>query len=151
MNMAILRVAAVSLAVGVAAGCSAPKAETADVAKPTDAVAPADETRPAAEPTPAAPTASDFAIKLKIKEQQCFGSAGCNVTVEPKLSIVGDIPGEGTAEITFKVSGDESGALIETIEADLASGTYDSSEILMGTSSSGIVPKAKITDVEYTS
>lgn len=97
------------------------------------------------------PTAGDFAIELKVKEQQCFGSAGCNLTVEPKLSIVGNIPDEGTAEITFRVSGDESGPLIETIEADLSSGMYDSSEIFMGTSSSGIVPKAKITDVEYTS
>lgn len=144
-----LRVLVAGVVVGAVAGaggCSAPKTETADVA-------PAVEETPtaAAEPSPVAPTAGDFAIKLKVKEQQCFGSAGCNLTVEPKLSIVGNIPDEGTAEITFRVSGDESGPLIETIEADLSSGMYDSSEIFMGTSSSGIVPKAKITDVEYTS
>lgn len=109
----------------------------------------AQTTAPAEESTPVAPTASDFAIKLKVKEQQCFGSAGCNVTVEPKLSIAGDVPDEGSVEITFRVSGDDSGPLIETIEADLADGTYSSNEIFMGTSSSGIVPKAKITDVEY--
>lgn len=136
-------------AVALMAGCSASTTEKATVE--TAAAGQVTEAAPAAEPSPVAPTADDFAIKLKVKEQQCFGSAGCNVTVEPKLSIAGVIPDEGTAEITFKVSGDESGPLIETIEADLASGTYDSSDIFMSTSSSGIVPKAKITDVEYTS
>ena len=136
-------------AAALLAGCSAGETEQVAVGQ-QDAPA-VEQTTPAEDPTPAAPTAADFAIMLKVKEQQCFGSAGCNVTVEPKLTILGEVPEEGTAEMTFKVSRDESGPVIETIEADLASGTYRSSDILMSTTSSGVVPKAKITDVEYSS
>jgi hypothetical protein len=136
------------IAGGLLTGCSASgDTNTADAV--ASGGASVEATEPAAEPTPVAPTSADFAIKLKVKEQQCFGSAGCNVTVEPKLSISTDVPDEGTVEITFKVSGDESGTLIETIEADLADGMYQSSDIYMSTTNSGIVPKAKITDVEY--
>lgn len=145
MKMSIVA-AGILLLVGCSAGGDT---KTAEVTPSSGSVV--ETTEPAAEPTPVAPTADDFVIKLKVKEQQCFGSAGCNVTVEPKLSIASDVPDEGTVEITFKVSGDESGSLIETIEADLADGMYQSSDIYMSTSSSGIVPRAKITDVEYSS
>ena len=129
------------------AGCAGTTTDTKSVEQPQTTTDVAEETPT---PTPDAPTTEDFAVKLKIKEQQCFGSAGCNVTVEPKISIVGVVPEEGTADLTFKISGDESGSVIETAELDLAGGTYSTSEIYLSTSSSGVVPKAKITEVEYT-
>ncbi|MBP8882771.1 MAG: hypothetical protein KBG77_16925 [Dermatophilaceae bacterium] len=97
------------------------------------------------------PSTTDFQVKLKVTDQQCFGSAGCNVTVEPRISKVEpSVPDEGTIDLTFKVSGDESGPVIETSTLDLADGTYSSSEMWLSTSSSGVTPKAKVTEIEYT-
>lgn len=82
--------------------------------------------------TPEAPsyaaTRSDFEIALKIKSKDCFGDAGCTVTYEPELTIVGaqvDQDG-GSYEITYEVRGGEDGPSIDTIELD--SGQYQQTE-----------------------
>ncbi|MFF9021100.1 hypothetical protein [Streptomyces eurythermus] len=76
-------------------------------------------TTEALEPTHAEVTAGNFTISLRTTKRQCFGSAGCNMTVEPKLTFLGDstsIDPDAVYEITYEIHGDESGPVIETAE-----------------------------------
>ena len=66
-------------------------------ARPRDAAAPA-TTSPSipafavpttTEPLLPEPTAKDYSVDLAVQSKQCFGSAGCNVVVEPKLNMLG--------------------------------------------------------------
>ncbi|MFD5514462.1 hypothetical protein [Streptomyces sp. NPDC127066] len=71
------------------------------------------------EPTYIDLTADSFAIELKTTKRQCFGSAGCNVTVEPDLTLEVDsesVDPDSVYEITYEIHGDESGPVIETAE-----------------------------------
>lgn len=128
---------------------SQPAATSSSAAATSAAPAPTPTESPSAEPTF---TTSDVEVSLKTTEKQCFGSAGCNVTVEPKIAVSSAMKAqtEGTVDVTFKVTGDESGPVIETAELDLASQQYSVSEIYLSTSSSGVKPKAIVTEVEYT-
>lgn len=138
---AVAMIAALALA-----GCAETKTVTGTA--PSTTAATAEEAAPSPEYTPAT---TDFSVKLKVTEKQCFGSAGCNVTVEPKITKVEpSVPDEGTIDLTFKISGDESGPVIETSTLDLADGTYSVSEIWLSTPSSGVTPTAKVTEIEYT-
>lgn len=102
-------------------------------------------------PAYADPGPSDFTMKLRIKRKQCFGSARCNVDVDPDLSYEGILPidPDKTYEITYQINGDESGPVIDTIT--LTNGTsmeyYPSS---LSTASSGTKITGKVTDVAET-
>jgi hypothetical protein len=104
------------------------------------------------EPTPAysALDTDDFSIKLRKTRQQCFGSAGCNVTVEPELSYLGfteDMDPDAVYAITYEIRGDESGPVIATAElSDRTSLSYTPTSI--STVSSGTKVSAKITGVQ---
>jgi hypothetical protein len=103
---------------------------------------------PAPEPSYAALDAADFTMKLRTTSRQCFGSAGCNLTVEPELTYVGigDIDPAGVYSITYEIRGDESGPVIETAElSNETSLNYTPSVI--STRSSGTKVSVKITDV----
>lgn len=65
-----------------------------------------------------APSATDFTLKLKTTSKHCFGSAGCNVTVEPDLTYESLTPLDPSAaiSITYVIHGDESGPVTETME-----------------------------------
>jgi hypothetical protein len=97
------------------------------------------------------PAAEDFDLSLKTKREKCFGSAGCNVTVQPEL-VYNDVflpDPDVTVSITFEVRGASDGPVTETIEAtrqgdDLK---YVASEILVQTPSNGTQLTTKITDV----
>jgi hypothetical protein len=92
-------------------------------------------------------TPKDFTITLKIKSKECFGSAGCNVTYEPKLTIVGpDVDENGSYEITYEIRGGEDGADVDTIE--LEAGQYRTVDGLAQTSSQSAKLTAVITEVE---
>ncbi|MEV6169707.1 hypothetical protein AB0L99_15965 [Streptomyces sp. NPDC051954] len=103
------------------------------------------------DPTPAYDEidADSFTIKLKTTQSQCFGSAGCNVTVEPVLTYLGDSEGidpDAVYEITYEIRGDESGPVIETAElTDQTSLNYSPS--LISTASSSTKASVGITDV----
>lgn len=94
--------------------------------------------------------ADSFTIDLRTTERQCFGSAGCNVTVEPDLTYLGDTEGidpDAVYEITYEIRGDESGPVIETAElTDRTSLNY--SESMISTASSGTKLSVEITDVQ---
>lgn len=97
-----------------------------------------------AAPVPPAPT--DFTVTLAVTGQQCFGSAGCNVTVRPSLAVVGVNGLNKAASITFQIDGDESGPIIQTIDVT-ATGSYTQREVNMSTSGAGVVPTATVTAV----
>ncbi|MFE2068146.1 hypothetical protein ACFXDH_38205 [Streptomyces sp. NPDC059467] len=94
-------------------------------------------------------TADSFTVELRTTQRQCFGSAGCNVTVEPNLSYLGDsesIDPDAVYEITYEIHGDESGPVIETAElSDRTSLHYTPSTI--STASAGTNVSVEITDV----
>lgn len=93
------------------------------------------------------PTVKDFTIALKVKSLECFGDAGCNVTYEPKLTIVGpQVDEQGSYEITYEVRGGEDGATIDTI--DVEAGQYTASEGIAQTARRSSKLTAVITDVE---
>ncbi len=88
----------------------------------------------------------DVEIDLDVVSQQCFGSAGCNVTVEPSLTPKSVFAEAGGYRVTYEVSGDEDGKVIETLDVD-TDGTYSFHPIHLSTASSGVVPKAKVTKI----
>ncbi|MEU0788358.1 hypothetical protein ABZ341_43395 [Streptomyces sp. NPDC006173] len=118
----------------------APAAEAAD-----DDTAEAENT----EPTYIDLDADSFSIDLKTKSRQCFGSAGCNLTVEPELTLAVDsatVDPDAVYEITYEIRGDSSGPVIETAElTNQTSLNYTPSAI--STPSATTKVSVKITDV----
>jgi flagellar basal body-associated protein FliL len=100
------------------------------------------------EPTYETPGVDDFTMKLRTTERQCFGSAGCNLTVEPRLTYEGieDLDPDVVYEITYEVSGDESGPVIETAELSDET-TLDYTPSSISTASAGTKVSVKITDI----
>lgn len=96
-------------------------------------------------------TSDDLIVTFKITHKQCFGSAGCNVTVSPNISYIGldsdSIDPDKTYEITYEISGDESGTTIET--ATLTDRTSLSlTPSMLSTTSSATKITGEVTDVE---
>ncbi|MGK9463939.1 hypothetical protein ACSLFT_28495 [Streptomyces sp. G6] len=102
---------------------SKPDATASSPASAEDAPAPAVEEETEPEPAYATLTADSFKMTLRTTERQCFGSAGCNVTVEPELEYLGieTVDPDAVYGITYEIRGDESGTVIET--AELSNGT----------------------------
>lgn len=96
------------------------------------------------------PKKSDFKVTVKVKEKQCFGSAGCLVTVSVKPSYVGDtdLPDTGTVEVTYEIKGDESGPITNTFTVSGGQAEYTGEESLTTKSSSTKI-SATVTDVSY--
>lgn len=86
-------------------------------------------------------------IALKVTSKQCFGSAGCNVTVKPELTVadLASVPDTASGTVTYTITGDDSGPVIGTLT--ITGTQYEGSESDLSTSGSGVVPKAKITDI----
>lgn len=128
-------------------GGSKPAAATTSSSTPTEdtVTAAAEETEPSYDVV----DEDSFSIELRTTKRQCFGSAGCNVTVEPEVTILGDseaIDPDAVYEITYEIRGDESGPVIETAElSDQTSLNYRPS--LIQTASSGTKVSVKVTDV----
>lgn len=101
------------------------------------------------EPTYSDLDADDFTMELRTTSRQCFGSAGCNVTVEPELTYVGVFNGidpNVVYEITYKIQGDESGPVIQTAELSNET-TLNYRPSTISTASSGTKVSVQITDV----
>jgi hypothetical protein len=97
------------------------------------------------------PSRSDFEIKIQTLDKECFGSAGCLVKVRLEPEYVGnaDLPETGTAEITYKIYGDEDGPPIGTISIEFPDGSYQPDERTIQTPSSSTKITAKVTNVAY--
>jgi hypothetical protein len=161
MNRLTIAFAALLLA-GCASGSTGTSGQAAEEAPNTTSdTAPAQEAPDTSsdvadeEPEPVESTydasTDDWEVKLKVTEKDCFGSAGCLVTVEPKVTYVGygEAPEVGTLDITFEISGDEDGEKIETVTIDLTDGMYSFSPITVSTPSESTKPRAKVSEVEW--
>lgn len=91
----------------------------------------------------------DFKIALKTKERQCFGEVGCNITVEPDITYLGDtadIDPDMVYDITYEVHGDEGGTITQTVQLrDQDELSFN--EVYVSTASSSTKVTAEITDV----
>jgi hypothetical protein len=69
-------------------------------------------------PSYVTPTPADFRITLKTLTKQCFDTAGCNITFRPVLSQElpkGSFDPAVTYDVTYTVTGDESGPQTDTL------------------------------------
>jgi hypothetical protein len=102
------------------------------------------------DPEPTYVDADSFSIDLRTTARQCFGSAGCNVTVEPELTYLGssgDLDPDAVYEITYEIHGDQSGPVIQTAElTNQTSLSYRPS--LVSTASAGTELSVEITDIQ---
>jgi hypothetical protein len=153
-NLVVIGSAVAVIAAIVVTGAVVVQSRTDDgkpaaTAEPTahDDNVPADQPDP--EPTYSDVDADSFTIGLKTTARHCFGSAGCNVTVEPDLTFLGDtaeVDPDAVYEITYEIHGDESGPVIETAElSDRTNLNYTPSVI--STASAGTEVSVEITDV----
>lgn len=154
-NLIIIGAAAAVIAAVVGTGIvvvqatgddSKPATTTAASSTPEDVVSAATEDP---EPTFDEVDADSFSIDLKTKSRHCFGSAGCNVTVEPDLTYLADsdaIDPDAVYEITYEIHGGDSGPVIETAElTDQTSLSF--TESLIQTPSASTKLSVEITDV----
>ena len=110
---------------------------------------------PSPEPDPAFTniTKQDVELSLKTTSRQCFGSAGCLVDVQVRLTLlmsdaeIEQLPPDGTWDITYRITGDESGPLIGTFSA-YGNGKYDVNEESISTSSSNTPVEVHLVSVE---
>ncbi|MHC5701200.1 hypothetical protein OTC26_007060 [Streptomyces tirandamycinicus] len=129
----------------------ADSASAAD-SKPTAEATPASVPEPVEEPEEIyneAPSKDEFTITLKTTQKQCFGSAGCHVTVEPELAYSGLVPAnpDKTYSITYEVRGGEDGVIVQTLElTDQDQVSYQ--PINLTTTRSSAKLTAKVTDVD---
>lgn len=121
---------------------------TAPAPEPTEAAP--EPTMEEPEPAVYVPKKSDWQVKVTTRKKQCFGEAGCNVTVKTEPIYVGDrdLPDTGTIEVFYEISGDESGPITESFTVTGGTAHYPKEEDL-STPKSGTKVKAKITDVTY--
>ncbi|MET0234652.1 MAG: hypothetical protein ABW224_08450 [Kibdelosporangium sp.] len=91
-------------------------------------------------------SAQDFKVDLKVVSKQCFGSAGCNVTVEPAITYLGTLTYELACDLTYSLSGDESGETIETAE-HVQGSSYRVQQTSLSTKSTKVVPAATMASV----
>ncbi|MEU9454816.1 hypothetical protein [Streptomyces sp. NPDC048277] len=143
-------VVATVIGTGIVVVHSGNGSKPAATAKPTGGAAGAAATEtPTPTPSYDDVTADSFTIELRTTKRQCFGTAGCNVTVEPSLTYLGDsesIDPDAVYEITYEIRGDESGPVIETAElSDRTSLNYTPS--MISTASAGTNVSVEITDV----
>jgi hypothetical protein len=70
-----------------------------------------------AEPAGFTPEKSDFEVGIKILDKTCFGSTGCSIVyrIQPKYVGTQELPDDGTIEVSYRVTGDESGPRQNTL------------------------------------
>lgn len=95
------------------------------------------------------PRKSDWAIGIKIKSKQCFGSAGCNITFRIAPAHVGgaNLPDSGSLDVTYKITGCED-PYSNTFTVENSSASYDEEESCSTTSASKKLA-AVVTAVDY--
>lgn len=123
---------------------------TATVTKTAQASAdPVPEPEPEPTTDTYTPKKSDFVVKVKITDKQCFGSAGCSIDykITPQYAGSGELPDTGVIEVTFEILGDED-PITGSFTVEGGQVEYDK-EGFMSTPRSSTKVTSKITDVEY--
>jgi hypothetical protein len=128
------------------AGQASPGIATSSSTATSPAWAPAAVPTTTPKPKPVVP-AKDFSVELKVISKKCFGSAGCNVTVEPAITYLGTLTYELACDLTYSVSGDESGETIETAE-HVQGSSYRVQQTMLSTKSTKVVPAATMVRVD---
>jgi hypothetical protein len=103
------------------------------------------------DPTPAVventPAASDMRLTLKTTSKECFGSAGCLLTVKVNLGYNGPtLSTDDTWQITYEIGGVSDGPLIGSFE--MTGDEYQVNEENLSTKSSKSKVTVKVTSVE---
>jgi hypothetical protein len=145
------------LVLGAGLGAAGDAGGDEDAAKPSVvSISPSSSDAPSPSPSPSPDpvvrlTKQDIELTLKTKEKQCFGSAGCNVTVQVRASLDGAVldalPSDGTWDVTYQISGDESGPIIGTFSV-YGNGKYDVNEEFLSTPSANTPVDVKVVSVE---
>lgn len=145
----IAAVVATGIVVVQSGGGDSKPAATATASATDEDVTAAAADEPESEPSYEEVDADSFTIELRTTERQCFGSAGCHVTVEPEFTYLGiseNVDPDAVYEITYEIRGDESGPVIETAElSDQTSVNYTPTTI--STASASTKVSVKITDI----
>jgi predicted small lipoprotein YifL len=143
MKHTLAAVTIAALAVASLAGCTRtvyvkapPTAAPADVSTPSDTAS-----------SPFDYQLETPQVTLRITSKQCFGSAGCNVTVSPTLAMADTslIPPDATGSITFEIDGGSDGPVIDTIT--LTGSQYQIQDEVLSTASSSSRLTVKVTGV----
>lgn len=159
--VAVIVAAVVALFLGVGIGAAgddapstaepAPTVTVTEQADPDPGPEPDFTEEPTEEPEPAGyePKKSDWNVKVKITDKQCFGSAGCSIDYKIDPQYVGsrELPDVGVIEVTYEITGDED-PIIGTFTVEGTRAEFDE-EGSMSTPRSSTKVKARITDVEY--
>jgi heme/copper-type cytochrome/quinol oxidase subunit 2 len=100
-------------------------------------------------PEPAViPEPGDFLVDITVLSEQCFGSAGCNVTYRATPSYVGTGDPEGQYTVIYELAGPEDGPLTGNFTADFDTDTLEYNvEDFTGTPSSDTELVATVTEV----
>lgn len=101
---------------------------------------------PSPSPTAAELTAEDFDIETSVKEQSCFGSAGCNLTLRTEPLFVGTGLPVGVWEVTYEITGIEDEPMIRTFEVVDDEVSFDA-EARVSVESENFDIETEITDV----
>lgn len=94
-------------------------------------------------------SASDITLTPKVIDKQCYGSAGCNLTVRVVAKHDDDAPDlseEETWRVTYQIDGGEDGPVIGNFE--VTGKTYYEQEEDLSTKSSKAKISVKVVDVE---
>ena len=136
-----------ALAVAALAGCNA---QTGDRTLHNDTPNTTVTSSPATTQHTASPTGltkNDVKLTLKTTQKECYGSAGCNVTVEVNVSDDLDKQGDDAYDVTFTVTGDSDGPTIDTVTLN-ADHSYTKPEEFLSTSSSKTKVSVAVDSVE---
>lgn len=101
---------------------------------------------PSPSPSPAELTVDDFDVETSVKEQSCFGSAGCNITLRTEPVFVGSGLPTGVWEVTYEITGIEDGPTIRTFEVFDDEVSFDD-EVRVRVESENFDIQTEITDV----
>lgn len=103
--------------------------------------------RPSATSSVAPPTEAEIHLPVKVLSKECFGSAGCNVSVRVMFEVpdVSKLQG-ADFEVTYSLEGGTDGAVVGTFE--VRNGRYNAPTSVVQTESSSDEITATVTDVE---
>lgn len=93
--------------------------------------------------------AQDVHLSLKTVGRQCFGTAGCNVSVEVVVgweAPYGVTPADSW-RVIYQIGGDESGPIVGSVSV-MGDGTYEVNVETMHTRGSAVKPTIAVVEVE---
>lgn len=143
---------AIGLVIGISANGGTSTSSTAEpsaaatqstTAPPETSVSFVPETTPAY----VIPLPKDIQLRIKIKQKQCFGSAGCNVVYQVDANWTESYNPSVTYDVTYEVRGGEDGPVINTMTITGDNFTHETDE-MVSTKSKNTKLTAVVTSVD---